>query len=365
MEKKKYYFIYQTTNKINGKIYVGKHETYNLEDGYVGSGKLLWEAIKKYGIENFERKILFFCENSDELKAKEAEIVNEEFVLRKDTYNLKVGGDGGWDYINAERKENPILLKELGKKITNRINSMTLEEKKEYGLRISNGLKEYYKTHDNNWVGKHHSKKTKEKISLANTGKNLKENNPMYKRHWYRNANDETKLLAIKEGDPVPEGWIKGKIHLNCRGRRMIINSSTKKIRYIHSTENIPDGWERPKRAEQMLHRKCKYCGAEFGTCKHPEICKSFKLFPNLNKIFGLDLSKFGTEDFYQEFYRIVDLIVDLYINRKMSVAKIKEHLNYTGSLFGLNSCIRSVLKKFAKTKMRNASEKAFAYYRK
>lgn len=95
-----YYIIYQTTNKINGKIYVGKHKTNNLDDGYLGSGKYLNNAIAKYGVENFERKILFFCESEDEMNAKEKEIVNEDFVARNDTYNLKVGGEGGWDFVN-------------------------------------------------------------------------------------------------------------------------------------------------------------------------------------------------------------------------------------------------------------------------
>lgn len=42
--------IYQTTNLINGKIYIGQHECSTDEfDGYFGSGMYLQRAIKKEG----------------------------------------------------------------------------------------------------------------------------------------------------------------------------------------------------------------------------------------------------------------------------------------------------------------------------
>jgi len=262
MEKQKYYFIYQTTNKINGKIYVGKHETYDLNDGYLGSGKYLNRAIEKYGIENFERKILFFCESHDELSAKEAEIVNEDFVARKDTYNIKVGGDGGWDFVNKvltteERRKHVIdsltpeqhkFLSDSSKQYWNAISD---EERKAKSLKTSKSLKEYYKTHTNIWLGKHHTEESKAKISKAHIGKIDGDKNPMAGKHWWKDPNDKTKSLAIKDGDPVPEGWVKGHWHNDsqemrqaaCHTKGKLCITDGKENRYIHPNDEIPIGW--------------------------------------------------------------------------------------------------------------------------
>ena len=94
MEKKFNYF-YRIENLINGKFYFGVHGTDILADGYIGSGKRLKYAIKKYGIENFKKEILEFFDKYQEALDYEAEVVNKDLVLNPNCYNLKKGGIGG------------------------------------------------------------------------------------------------------------------------------------------------------------------------------------------------------------------------------------------------------------------------------
>lgn len=94
-----YHFVYRTTNNINGKYYVGVHNTEDLNDGYLGSGKLLLQAISKYGRSNFRREILQFFDNETDAFNYEAELVTENEVNNPNCYNLTLGGFGNGNML--------------------------------------------------------------------------------------------------------------------------------------------------------------------------------------------------------------------------------------------------------------------------
>lgn len=89
-----FHFLYKITNKVNGKFYIGVHNTKDLGDGYKGSGQIIKDAFNKYGKKNFEREIISFHNTAEEAYAEEARIVNINLVENKQCYNVALGGKG-------------------------------------------------------------------------------------------------------------------------------------------------------------------------------------------------------------------------------------------------------------------------------
>lgn len=95
----KVYTVYKTTNSTNGHFYIGVHKTSNPNDSYLGSGLVIKKAIKEYGRPCFIKEVLFVFDNAIDAYAKERELVDAEFVARRDTYNITEGGvrTADWD----------------------------------------------------------------------------------------------------------------------------------------------------------------------------------------------------------------------------------------------------------------------------
>lgn len=105
---KTYNYIYLITNTLNGKIYVGKHSTDNLNDGYMGSGVAINNAYKKYGAEHFSKKILAYADTEEKLNWFERFYI-KKYHARTKGYNLTDGGDGKLGYcttIETKQKQS-------------------------------------------------------------------------------------------------------------------------------------------------------------------------------------------------------------------------------------------------------------------
>jgi len=86
------FIVYKITNLINGRYYIGRHATKNVNDSYMGSGIAIRNAIEKYGIENFKKEIIAEAESREELWELEKRIVNETVVSDEKSYNMAYGG---------------------------------------------------------------------------------------------------------------------------------------------------------------------------------------------------------------------------------------------------------------------------------
>lgn len=216
-----YYYLYEIINKVNSKIYVGVHKTDNLDDGYMGSGKIIRHAIEKYGIDNFDKRIIQIFDNSEDMFAAEAAIVNEEFLLRDDVYNLRKGGTGGFDYINANKLNGfcDLDVAKLGREKANSV----LEEK--YGF----DWRTHIAKNANSKEAQLKRKETielrgikfstahmqtpevieKRKISVKLNGSHVGEKNSQYGRRWATNGEI---VIRLERGEALPSGFSYGKV---------------------------------------------------------------------------------------------------------------------------------------------------------
>jgi len=111
-----YFIVYKTTNTINNRYYIGSHKTSKLEDGYLGSGKVLKRALKKYGKSSFKREILFMAFDMESLKWAEEQLIITE---KQDplSYNQTSFAYGGSDGSNLfGKKVHSIEFKEKMKR---------------------------------------------------------------------------------------------------------------------------------------------------------------------------------------------------------------------------------------------------------
>ncbi len=110
------YYVYKVTNKTNGKWYIGKRKHNNpYKDNYMGSGKLIQQAIKKYGKESFIKEIIAIFDTNDEAALLEASLVTREDIKSHLSYNMHEGGHGGFAHLNTGDEAHIARARRAGK----------------------------------------------------------------------------------------------------------------------------------------------------------------------------------------------------------------------------------------------------------
>lgn len=208
----KYYTIYKITNKLNGKFYIGKHITEDLNDDYMGSGKLIKKAIEKYGIENFEKEVIRIYDNEHDMNIAESLLID---LNDKKIYNLQPGGKGSWSYINENNLSNTIEIK---KKKSIKMKKYWDEEKRK---EKSEKMKEYNKVHGTERYSEETKKrfedpifkeKHKCKMNLINKDETKRNKaSKKIKEKWNTDLNFQEKMKKRKtrgsDGSALKEKW--------------------------------------------------------------------------------------------------------------------------------------------------------------
>ena len=191
---------------LNEKYYVGMHSTSNLADGYLGSGKRLRYSVTKYGRENFKREILEWFNTREELKKREAELVNDDLLKDPKCMNLQYGGGGG--FSGEEHKLKCLTKGRSVFKERIKTDKDLLERYQTNGRKLFLDCWKDGRFKQYDWNGHHHNEETKAQIGKSNSVSQLGAKNSQYETRWITNGKENKK---IAKGDLIPDGWKLGR----------------------------------------------------------------------------------------------------------------------------------------------------------
>ena len=230
--------VYIHKNKINNKVYIGQtgqkpEKRWDNGKGYITSSKF-WNAIQKYGWDNFEHIII-----KENLTAEEANELEEKLILEYHSqeddygYNINYGGNNHTHTEDTKRKigeANHIALQGI----------KWSEEHRALMSKIMSG-------EGNPFYGKHHTEETKKKISESRKGKHSGEEHHFYGKH---HTEEELKKMSENRRN-------KGGKQVICLNTKEIFNTANEAARWC--------GLSNGSGINQVCHGQRKTAG------KHPD----------------------------------------------------------------------------------------------
>lgn len=279
MKEKKHNLIYQITNLVNGKIYIGRHITNNINDGYMGSGNEIKKAIKEFGKVNFKKEILFDFKTIQEMIDKELELLTEEFVQSDSTYNIfdNTGGRGMMGKTHTSEVREVIRQTNIGFVTAKDKDGNTLRISKNDPRYVSGELK--HNTHGTAVVKDKDGNKFRVPIDdprrltgeLVGSNSGVKQTQDRIQNRvkktlefWMKNthtdeaiekmrtANLEKVNVRDKDGNEFrvsinDERYLCGELTVACKGSVWIHNDELKKSRFVRPEKVqkwLDEGWE-------------------------------------------------------------------------------------------------------------------------
>lgn len=262
------YYIYLTTNTVDNKKYIGMRQV-NIDDinkdKYLGSGKILKQAIKKYGRDAFTKEILCECTSKEELAEKEKYFISLYNAIKDPMfYNIHEGGFGGNTLAGKTNEEMLELKKHRSDVAKQRYNNCSPEEKEIMHQRLINiahkGGEEFKK------IG--HTAEFKKQMHDKFTGVN----NPMYGKKPPQSTIDKLKNSR--------HDWNKNKTFPNRQNKN-------KKVSTRHRTD--PHTSKTKKKISEKMYKRYNsfpLIDKEIIACNTNNINDIFKVFNGINEVF-------------------------------------------------------------------------------
>lgn len=199
-ENLKYYlyeiYIDNPKSNLNGKYYYGMHITDNIDDNYMGSGKIITSYKNKYGVDGLRKTIIKYYDCIEDLYEGEKQLIDiKKKILKNNCINISEGGHGGFRqyddrgilkplnfYMTAEdrkkhasiggqgnkkRLQNTQNRDDFVQKCIHRHAVMDEDYKKHLYNSVSSSLKKYYSDPKNRDLIEEKKKKNKESNKIS------------------------------------------------------------------------------------------------------------------------------------------------------------------------------------------------------
>lgn len=194
------YIVYKITNKINSKYYIGmtkqqmsrRFSQHKASSKKVDPKNYLYNAMKKYGIENFIIEQLYEFTSKEECCLKEIECISKNL----EGYNLAKGGETGFSMLEKSEQEIISWKEALSKGRQGRKPALGMKHSEENKILFSKVSREYWDTQNTyNWEDIKHCtyREAIEQFGISQT-------------HYYR-LKKESGTLSMNRSEAAKAGW--------------------------------------------------------------------------------------------------------------------------------------------------------------